>query len=357
MRITALLPLALSFAVLACDAAPPASTNGEEPLGEAADAVTNVCPPATTVSGIDIASYQHPGGAAINWASVATTEKFVIIKATQGTGYTNSYYAGDASGARAAGLVVGAYHFLAPSAQTGQTGKAQADHFVTQAAVQAGDMPPMLDLEATSQYNNVLPSVTDIVDFLNEVELKTGRKPFVYVGYYTLSSLAPPNPSQLATYLIDVPSYGACPNFPNSYPLANLVMWQNSSTTAVPGISGGVDHDVFYGDMTKFDTFAHPPPTTTGSTSSTTSGTTSGTGSSATSTTASSTTGTASNGAGGSSSTGTGSGAGGGGATGPLSNGTCKCGIAGEESSKGGLALVGLAASIATTRRRRRSRR
>jgi len=40
-------------------------------------------------------------------------------------------------------------------------------------------------------------------------------------------------------------------------------MWQNSSTTAVPGISGNVDHDIFYGDMTAFLKFAKPetPPT------------------------------------------------------------------------------------------------
>ena len=34
----------------------------------------------------------------------------VIVKATEGTGYTNPFYAQDMAGARAAGLDVAAYH-------------------------------------------------------------------------------------------------------------------------------------------------------------------------------------------------------------------------------------------------------
>src|SRR5689334_6758832 len=160
MRNRALAFVALPFALIACDAPAPAP---QEHLAQTEEAFTNVCPPAAQVSGIDIASFQHPGGAGINWGAVATAEKFVIIKATENTGYVNSYYAGDATGARNAGLHVGAYHFLAPSSQTGQSGKAQADHFVAHANVQPDDLPPMLDVETSSLYGSVLPSVGDIV--------------------------------------------------------------------------------------------------------------------------------------------------------------------------------------------------
>lgn len=64
---------------------------------------------------VDVSSYQHPNGAAINWAqAVADGVTGVIVKATEGTGYVNPYFAGDVKAAHAAGLPVGFYHFAEP---------------------------------------------------------------------------------------------------------------------------------------------------------------------------------------------------------------------------------------------------
>ncbi|MCB1261778.1 MAG: hypothetical protein KDB33_15530, partial [Acidimicrobiales bacterium] len=74
--------------------------------------------PSATVAGIDVANYQHPNGAAIDWNQVkAAGNEYVFIKATEGpisctgTYYTNSYFKGDWAGAGNAGLYRGAYHF------------------------------------------------------------------------------------------------------------------------------------------------------------------------------------------------------------------------------------------------------
>lgn len=65
---------------------------------------------------IDISSWQHPGGAGIDWDKVkAAGVAGVIIKATQGVDYVNPYFAGDVAGAHAAGLLVGAYHYAEPA--------------------------------------------------------------------------------------------------------------------------------------------------------------------------------------------------------------------------------------------------
>jgi len=65
---------------------------------------------------IDVSSWQHPGGAPIDFAEVKS-QGFagVIVKATQGTDYTNPYFAGDVAGAHGAGLLVGAYHYAQPA--------------------------------------------------------------------------------------------------------------------------------------------------------------------------------------------------------------------------------------------------
>ena len=71
---------------------------------------------ATTVTGIDVASWQHPGDDPIQWNRVrGAGHRFAIIKATEGVTYTNPWFAGDRRGAQQAGLVVGAYHFARPA--------------------------------------------------------------------------------------------------------------------------------------------------------------------------------------------------------------------------------------------------
>ena len=249
---------ALLLAALPACAAPPGS--GEH-VGEATEALSNVCP-STSVNGIDIASFQHPGGAGINWGQVATAEKFVIVKATESNDYVNGYYAGDVAGARGAGLIAGSYHFLAPSSQTGVSGTAQAQYFLAHASIQPGDLPPMLDVETSSLYNSVLPSVGDVTSWLSTVQSATGMKPIIYIGYYVIGDLG--TPSALGDYFINVPNYSSCPSYPDSYPIANLVMWQKTSTASIPGISGHVDADEFYGDMNALLNFAHADQAATG---------------------------------------------------------------------------------------------
>src|SRR4051794_28830274 len=109
------------------------------------------------IDSIDIASWQHPNGAAIDWAKVRQAGvNFATVKGTEGspadgTGYTNPYLAGDMNGARAQGLPVAPYHFYL--ARSPNTGAAQAKHFI--AALHAvgytgkrrNDLPPILDFE------------------------------------------------------------------------------------------------------------------------------------------------------------------------------------------------------------------
>jgi GH25 family lysozyme M1 (1,4-beta-N-acetylmuramidase) len=81
-----------------------------------------------TVNGIDVASYQN--------SSYSTAGLgFVIVKATEGTGYVNPEHAGQIATARAHGLVTGHYHF----AKAGSVA-AQVAYFLQHAAPQAGDI-------------------------------------------------------------------------------------------------------------------------------------------------------------------------------------------------------------------------
>ncbi len=79
-----------------------------------------------TVKGIDVASYQS---STFSTAGLG----FVMVKATEGTGYVNPRHAAQVAHARAQGLVVGHYHFARPGSVT-----AQAAYFLEHAAARGG---------------------------------------------------------------------------------------------------------------------------------------------------------------------------------------------------------------------------
>ncbi len=94
--------------------------------------------------GIDVSGYN----AITNWPAVrAVGNSWAWAKATQGDGYTSPLFAAQIAGARAAGLLPGAYHFPDPNVSVA----ANVGHFVAVAnaayALDAGCFLPLLDME------------------------------------------------------------------------------------------------------------------------------------------------------------------------------------------------------------------
>lgn len=199
-------------------------------------------PAAVAITGIDVASYQHPGGANINWGAVrAAGHSFAYIKATEGTTYTNPYFAGDWPGAGNTGLLRGAYHYARPRLPI-SSAVDQARYFVSRTGTMQGanDLPPMLDLEDTG--SGLAPG--DIVRWsrawLGEVERLTGRRPMIYTGRwywsgYLGSSLG------LNDYRLWLSDYNGKAAPTATIPGWNWTIWQYTSSGSVPGIVGRVD--------------------------------------------------------------------------------------------------------------------
>ncbi len=129
--------------------AAPAATIGAISPRAAGPAAGVPSPLAGAVQGVDVASYQHPGGAAINWADVAAAGiGFAAVKVTEGDYYVNPYALADLAQARAAGLTVAAYAFAIPNGNGASASPAtQADDLVTALGPDATTMPLMLDIE------------------------------------------------------------------------------------------------------------------------------------------------------------------------------------------------------------------
>ena len=125
------------------------------------------------LNGVDIASYQS----GINPARLSTTD-FVIVKFTQGTSYLNPYADRQYSEAKAAGKLLGAYHYGA-----GRSATAEAQYFVNCLGSRVGECILALDWEG--KQNSAFGTGKDVTwckTFLDEVFRLTGVRPLIYMS-------------------------------------------------------------------------------------------------------------------------------------------------------------------------------
>ena len=221
------------------------------------------------IYGIDISRYQHEKGRkkfSINWGNLrikhlGTLSKkrvegemdypvsFVYIKATEGKSLVNQYYDADYIQARKHGIPVGSYHFFS----THIPADVQANLFLSNAHVQDGDFPPVLDVEPSDakieRMGGTEAMWTSIRTWLNIVEKRTGRIPILYINQRFVNKYLPYAPDVEEKYPVWIARYG------EYKPDVKLVYWQLSPDGRVNGIQGKVDINVFNGYREEFNEF------------------------------------------------------------------------------------------------------
>ncbi|MGA3154293.1 MAG: GH25 family lysozyme [Streptosporangiaceae bacterium] len=206
---------------------------------------------AGAVQGIDVASFQHPNGAAINWADVASSGiQFAAVKATEGTYYRNPHALSDLAAAKAAGLSVFAYSFAIPNGNGGSKSPvAQADYLTSYLGSADATVPVMLDIEynpygAECYGLSHAAMVAWIKAFDAEVQRKTGQLPVIYTPGPWWATCTGGSTAFGKTPLW-VPDYSSdsSPALPAGW--TTWAFWQYSSSGTVSGISdpGNVDLD------------------------------------------------------------------------------------------------------------------
>ena len=204
------------------------------------------------IFGIDVSSYQ---GKSIDWSKVAAAgNRFAIVKVSEGDKVLDSTRMIDLSGAKAAGLYTGIYHFAHPTIGDGAQ---QAQKLFDNCGGTMPDLPPALDLESTGGLGSeaVLAFTRD---FIAACESLFGRKPLLYTGSWFWKALGSDgsNASDVAACPLWTAEYAhgatwtpADTDTPTIYaPWSSWTIWQFASPAPMPGIVGGVDRDAFWGD-------------------------------------------------------------------------------------------------------------
>lgn len=216
--------------------------------------------------GIDVASFQHPSGAPIDWSQVAAAGvKFAAVKVTEGAYYTNPYAAADLQDAKAAGLSTVAYAFAIPNG--GSNGKTQyssdpvvqADDLINALTSNGVTVPAlMLDIEydpyagsdgtpAGSWCYGLSQSamVSWISSFSTEIQARTGWPPIIYTvpQWWSTCTGDSTTSGQAAVWVPDYSASGGPASLPAGWSSWNF--WQYSSTGTVAGIpsTGATDLD------------------------------------------------------------------------------------------------------------------
>jgi lysozyme len=189
--------------------------------------------------GIDVSHYQGM----VSWPEVFQAGiEFAFAKATDGLTWTDPQFAVNWPGMKAAGLLRGAYHFFEPA----DDAAGQAQFFLDTVQLTTGDLPPALDVETLGSSATALWD--GVETWLLTVATATGVQPFLYVD----PSFANANliPASLSAYPLWIADYGVTePDLPAGW--SSWLLWQQSQSGTVPGITGAVDLDLLDGPIAK----------------------------------------------------------------------------------------------------------
>jgi GH25 family lysozyme M1 (1,4-beta-N-acetylmuramidase) len=230
------------------------------------------CANAQVLYGIDVSHYQGT----IDWTSAHNAgATFAFAKATEGVDFVDSNFAQNMIGAKAAGVIIGPYHFARPDSSNTDPNDAanEANDFVDAILpyYQGPNLTlrPVIDLERLAGVGNASQEKVFlsrwIRNFAAVVHNRLGFDPMIY----TSSTLAN---NYLEVDIAQYPLWLAYWNNLSSLPPTSAsgiwngqwTFWQATSTATVPGISGNVDGDVFVGEMSDLVKYAPgvPEPST-----------------------------------------------------------------------------------------------
>jgi GH25 family lysozyme M1 (1,4-beta-N-acetylmuramidase) len=200
-----------------------------------------------SVEGIDVSGHQGN----VDWPGQwGAGRRFVWVKATEGTGYENPYFAQQYNGSYNQGFIRGAYHFALPDRSSGAT---QANFFSANGGGWSGDgrtLPGALDMEYNPYggtcYGLSKQSMTAwIRDFSNTYKARWNKYPAIYTStswwnQCVGASFSSTNPLWVARYASTV---GTLPIDWGFY-----TVWQYSSSP--------IDQNTFNGSYDRLVVFA-----------------------------------------------------------------------------------------------------
>jgi lysozyme len=210
---------------------------------------TDPTPDDFPVHGIDVSKYQGQ----IDWHAVRHSGvAFVFMKATEGGDHLDSRFFENWEGARRAGIPRGAYHFVwwcRPPTE-------QMDWFVRHVPNDPDALPPVLDVEWNPYSKNCqrrVPRAEALAwmrYMLQAMERTYGKRPIIYADINFHKDVMVGEFNDYPVWVRSVRAYPA-----RRYENRRWTFWQYTEKGTVPGITGPVDRNTFYGSVAEWRRF------------------------------------------------------------------------------------------------------
>lgn len=198
------------------------------------------------ILGNDVSNWQGD----INFDVYKNNANFIIFKTSEGTGFTDPKFSRNQQESRRVGLARGFYHFARPDA--GNSPGAEADYFLKVCGPLQNGEVLVLDYEPPAWGGDAVNWCKQWLDHVFQI---TKCRPLIYLNQSQTS--LPWKPVIDAGYGLWLASYTYDPNNNSgntgAWPFMAMQQWTNQQT--VPGISGQVDGDVFFGDIATFQKY------------------------------------------------------------------------------------------------------
>lgn len=189
--------------------------------------------------GLDVSQYQGE----IDWTAMHTIYdvypiNFVFIRSTMGSFNTDKKFNYNWIGAKENGLIRGAYHFYRPD----ENSTAQAQNFIEHVHLEAGDLPPVLDIETMPRTQSMEKLVEGLKNWCSIIEEHYDIQPIIYTSDKYYEDFLR---QHFEGYTIWIANY----NFFVEDMKSNWNFWQFTEKAQIKGTTYKVDVNIYDGTV------------------------------------------------------------------------------------------------------------
>ena len=178
--------------------------------------------------GIDVSHHQKQ----INWKEVSKEPiEFVYIKATEGATYVDTMFHKNATDAKKAGLLIGAYHFFRMTSSV----ENQFKNFKSAMSKHQMDLIPMIDVE-TDDGKPRKEVQKALEKFIQLIKAEYGVSPMIYGTQRSYNTFCAPDFNKYHLY---IGRYST--KHPEIKGKGTYTIWQYTETGRIKGINKNVD--------------------------------------------------------------------------------------------------------------------
>lgn len=191
------------------------------------------------IKGVDVSS--HNGE--IDWAAAKEGGvSFAVIRSSFGQSRRDKRFEENLRGCAENEIPFGFYHYS--YALTPAEAAKEAEFFLKTVGGEKPALPLFFDFEEKEQRALPLETQLEIIETFCKKVAAAGFKAGFYGSKSYFEILKKAAPEMFTKYFVWVAQW----NFQNTFS-GRFDLWQNSSAGKIPGITGPVDTDVFYGDF------------------------------------------------------------------------------------------------------------